>query len=154
MNIFLKSLYFLNLCCLLGAMIYVSVHQVKGSYHCDAIFVTFGDEVWEDALVRGPAGFESKVLLYSYFNGLYRRNGTENGLPVYVEQDKFDGTPFEKTVPAKIKYCASEEAWVFMHDDIRKSKDSNEVLEKCFRCITKKWSSSNSTFLRYSSSFL
>jgi len=81
---------------------------VKGSYHCDAIFVTFGDEIWQDALVRGPAGFESKVLLYSYF------------------KDKFDGTSFERTVPAKIKYCASEEAWVFMHDNIRKSKDANE----------------------------
>ncbi len=127
MNLFLKSLYFLNMCALLGGMVYVSMSQQSGYYHCEEIFVIFGDEIWEDALVIGSSGMEEKVLLYSYFNGLYRRNGTENGLPVYVEQNKFDGNSFETTVPAKIKYCPSEEAWVFMHDNIRKSKESNEV---------------------------
>lgn len=127
MNIFLKSLYFLNMCALLGGMVYISMSQTRGDYHCEEIFVVFGDDIWEDALVMGSSGIEEKVLLYSYFNGHYRRNGTENGLPVYVEQDKFDGSSFEVTVPAKIKYCSSEEAWVFMHDNIRKSKESNEV---------------------------
>jgi len=48
-----------------------------------------------------------------------------------VEQKKFDGTPFDTTspdpvnisvkIPARIQYCKSIRAWVFMHEYIRKS---------------------------------
>ena len=66
-------------------MAVISVKQARGDFHCDSIFVTFGDDIWEEALVTSSSGtIVTKVLLYSYFTGVYRRNGTENGLPIYV----------------------------------------------------------------------
>lgn len=68
----------------------------------------------------------------SFFNGVYKRNGTEShdGRPVYKETRKFDRTPYEFVVPAEIKYCkdvGAEGAWVFTHQDMRKSKSRKEV---------------------------
>lgn len=50
-------------------------------------------------------------------------NGTFGGRPVYVEQRKFDGTPFEVKTGAVIKYCTEEGAWVFLHENIRKDRN-------------------------------
>eukprot|EP00984_Skeletonema_dohrnii_P016809 scaffold7526_cov115-Skeletonema_dohrnii-CCMP3373.AAC.8 len=105
----------------------------NGDYQCKSITVIIKDEVWEESVVQMP-GEESKamVLVYPYFNGVYSQDGTSHdGRPVYVEQKKFDGTPFDTTspepktisikIPARIQYCKSIRAWVFMHDYIRKS---------------------------------
>ena len=35
--------------------------------------------------------------------------------------NKYNGEPYEEKVPARIQYCNSEQAWVFMHPNIRKS---------------------------------
>ena len=43
-----------------------------------------------------------------------------------TEQNKFDSSPFKTTMPAEIKYCASEEAWVFTHARIRKAPASTD----------------------------
>ena len=54
-----------------------------------------------------------------------------------VEQNKFDGTSFDTAspdtenmsvkIPAKIQYCKSIRAWVFLHEYIRKStRDDSE----------------------------
>ena len=81
---------------------------------------------------------EEMVLIYPYFNGMYNQDGSSHdGRPVYVEQNKFDNTPFDTTspdevnirvkVPAQIKYCKSIRAWVLMHEYIRKStRDDSE----------------------------
>mmetsp|Transcript_2542 Transcript_2542/g.3810 ORF Transcript_2542/g.3810 Transcript_2542/m.3810 type:complete len:648 (+) Transcript_2542:57-2000(+) len=130
---FLKAIYFINLMILLAAQIYVTVKQGNGDYQCKSITVIIKDEVWEESVVKMP-GEESKamVLVYPYFNGSYNQDGTSHdGRPVYVEQKKFDGTPFDTTfpdpvnisvkIPARIQYCKSIRAWVFMHEYIRKS---------------------------------
>ena len=67
-----------------------------------------------------PSGEEvTRNLLFSYFNGVYRRNetiGLHDDRPVYTEQSKFeDGLAFDTTIGAQIKYCDSESAWVFSH---------------------------------------
>ena len=43
----------------------------------------------------------------------------------YVEMNKEDGDPFHYTTPAEIRYCEAIESWVFMHERIRTSKDSD-----------------------------
>jgi len=67
----------------------------------------------------------TRNLLFSYFNGVYRRNetiGLHDDRPVYTEQSKFeDGLAFDTTIGAQIKYCESESAWVFSHPNIKKS---------------------------------
>ena len=86
-------------------------------------------------------------LIYSYFNGVYLRNGTHDGLPgkiiimkyiifrtyilsnlstVYVEQSKIGERSYQTVTPGMIMYCKSEHAWVFMHPHIRKSEQDNE----------------------------
>lgn len=47
--------------------------------------------------------------------------------PVYVERRKSDQSLYETKTPAKIMYCGGDDGWVFLHPDIRKSKDSAEV---------------------------
>ena len=66
-----------------------------------------------------------RTLLFSYFNGVYMRNttlGLHDGRPVYTEQSKFDGDPYTTTIGAEIKYCKSENAWVLVHPNIKKSE--------------------------------
>mmetsp|Transcript_11949 Transcript_11949/g.25217 ORF Transcript_11949/g.25217 Transcript_11949/m.25217 type:complete len:574 (+) Transcript_11949:205-1926(+) len=125
-SLFLKGLYFLNLAGMLAGLIMVTTNQVTGRYHCDSITVAFGDDIWDDAMVVTDSGeVKSQVLLFSYFNGVYRRGKTtQDGRPVYIEQNKFDSGPFQSTIPAEIRYCASERAWVFSHRNIRKSAKS------------------------------
>ena len=105
------------------------------SSRCKSITVKFQEDIWEESIVKLPnkKDFESRVLVYSYFNGVYVQDGTSHdGRPVYIEYNKFDSTEFDTTspnltdisikTPAKIQYCNSVEAWVFLHEDIRKSK--------------------------------
>jgi hypothetical protein len=47
-------------------------------------------------------------------------------LTVYVEQSKILDQEYQTTPPAEIKYCKSEEAWVFMHRNIRKSRSDDD----------------------------
>ena len=73
-------------------------------------------------------------LVYSYLTGVYTQDGTSHdGRPVYVEMTKAgDSAPFDARspdpasvpvkVPAKIQYCEDIRAWVFMHEQIRKSR--------------------------------
>ncbi len=75
----------------------------------------------------------ARVLFYSFFNGVYKHNGTfHDGRPVYWEQRKSDDGDFKTKVPAKIKYCISEGAWVFTHDNIKKSEASREVRHRLY----------------------
>ena len=82
---FLKSLYFINICALLTGMVIVNTKQDAGVFQCDSITVEFGNEIWEDAISLTPDGeIDRAVLVFSYFNGVYKRNGTHDGRPVYV----------------------------------------------------------------------
>ncbi len=122
----------MNLVGLLCGQVVVTVKQARGNYQCKSITVIYKDEVWEEGIVRIPGKETQKmVLIYPYFNGVYEQDGTSHdGRPVYVERNKFDSTPFHTTspnplikvkIPAKIQYCKSIRAWVFMHEYIRKS---------------------------------
>eukprot|EP00804_Cyclotella_cryptica_P027027 CCRYP_013672-RA/>CCRYP_013672-RA protein AED:0.17 eAED:0.19 QI:0/0.8/0.63/1/0.8/0.54/11/835/482 len=126
MSVFLKSLYVLNLSSMVGGMFWVTYQQMSGSLHCNSVFVTFPEDVWQDALVETPSGeIEHKVLMYSYFNGVYGTLPQPRSLSVYTEQSKVTGESYRITTGAEIKYCKSEGAWVFMHKHIRKSNEDD-----------------------------
>jgi len=127
-SLFLKAIYFMNLIGLLCGQIYVSRKQSRGDYQCKSITVIIKDEVWEESVVKVPGkDVEKMVLIYPYFNGHYNQDGSSHdGRPVYVEQNKFDGTEFSTKVPAQIKYCKSIRAWVFTHEYIQKSKSTRD----------------------------
>ena len=114
-SIFLRSVYFLNLIAFLGGMIFISMRQTSGYYQCNSITVDFGDAVWGDAVVEvSPGEFEEWTLVFSTFNGVYKKSGTQAGRPVYQETRKFDGLPYEYAmaaliVPAEIKYSEDVE---------------------------------------------
>jgi len=147
-RMFLKAVYFFNLAGFLAAMIVVSTRQMSGYYQCDSITVTFGEEIWRDAIVEWPESSsqhpglidDSMVLVYGYFNGEYAKDPhrTHGGRPVYIEQKKSDRSPFDETSPlynpyhsyegspgldvvkpTEIKYCGGR--WVFSHEYIKKS---------------------------------
>jgi hypothetical protein len=132
-SLFLKGVYFLNFVGMMAGMIYVTVRQAEGYYTCNEISASLQAEVWEEAIVKLPdGGYKEMILNYPYFNGVYRQDGSRHDRrPVYVEQKKFDGTPFDTEAPgegftlkvgAKFMYCKSLKAWVFTHEYIRKSK--------------------------------
>ena len=130
MTIFVKSVYIINLALLMAGLTVTTVRQHQGVYHCHSLTVQLGNDIWQDSLVFNSTTGEmtKQNLIYSYFNGVYIKNGTVNGRPIYVEQNKFDDTPFIQKKGALIKYCKEERAWVFMHENIRKdenTKDSN-----------------------------
>lgn len=121
MSVFVKVMYIINLIGLMTGMAMVTIKQMNGYYHCQSITVQFDDRIWEKAYVMtDTGGVEQWALFYSYFNGVYVKNGTHHGRPVYTEQNKFDDTEFKVKTGAIIKYCDGEGAWVFMHEKIRK----------------------------------
>lgn len=145
---FLKAIYFINLAGFLSAMTVVSVRQSRGYYQCGSITLTLDPNLvwreavfkWPDDSVNYPAGlYEEMILVYSYFNGVYAKDDsrTYEGRPVYIEQNKFDRTPFDAKAPlydpysgtesnidaikpAEIRYCGGH--WILTHDYIVKSK--------------------------------
>ena len=63
--------------------------------------------------------------MFAYFNGVYEKNGTHAGRPVYQERRKFDRSKYEDRIPAEIKYSDDDGAWIFTHKDIRKSESDD-----------------------------
>ena len=124
MTVLAKVLYIFNTCWLLSLMFMIDIRKRRGYYHCNSITVHFDDYIWKNALVLNSTGDEEKRdLFYSYFNGVYEINGFYDERPVYTEQNKFNDTPYKETIGAVIKYCESENAWVFMHTNIRKDRN-------------------------------
>lgn len=108
----------------------VTRKQCLGAYQCTSITVTLPDDIWEHVLYLNSTGGEVVLpcnLDYSYFNGVYVKNGTYAGRPRYTEQNKFDDQPYLSTIGGTIQYCPEEEAWVFMHERIRKEQDRQSV---------------------------
>ena len=134
LSVFVKALYLINLAVLLAGMTVINVKQGRGDFSCGSVSIYLGDHVWDRALVISPnstIGVEPMNLIFSYFNGVYVKNGTtHDGRAIYVEQNKYNSEPFTKKIPAQIRYCASEQAWVFMHPSIRKSS-LNDYNEEC-----------------------
>mmetsp|Transcript_37653 Transcript_37653/g.69184 ORF Transcript_37653/g.69184 Transcript_37653/m.69184 type:complete len:1210 (+) Transcript_37653:238-3867(+) len=129
-NFFVRFVYFLNVAIVLAGLSYITVSQENGKYRCNTITVTFDEEIWEHARVLLPDGnIEERLLIYSYFNGKYREVGLHNGYPKYIEQNKNDGTQFQSTVGAEIKYCSEIKSWVFMHPYILTSPNGEEENE-------------------------
>jgi len=93
-SFFFVAVYLFNLCGLLGGMIYVSVRQSRGDFQCKSITVKFREDIWREATVVSNQDQEDKrVLVYSFFNGVYAQDGSmHDGRPVYIERRKFDGT--------------------------------------------------------------
>lgn len=131
MTIFVKVVYAINFIALMTGMTWVSVKQIRGSYQCHSITVNFGDDIWENAIVlNSTGGVEEWDLIYSYFNGVYvKQQEIHDRRPIYLEQNKFDSSPYEVKNGAIIKYCEEERAWVFMHENIR--KDENTRNSEC-----------------------
>ncbi|KAL3792962.1 hypothetical protein HJC23_010975 [Cyclotella cryptica] len=121
LSIFLKTLYFFNLLVFLSLLSVVSLQQKRGFFNCKSITVTFGNDIWEEAVVKTTNGYSEAMLVYSFFNGVYEQKGSQDGRPVYIEQNKFDNTPYIDKVGAEIKYCGKLQAWVFTHENIKKS---------------------------------
>lgn len=60
----------------------------------------------------------------------YEEDGSHDGYPRYVEQNKDEGTPFGSSVKgAQIIYCKDIGSWVFMHYDIMTSRHEAEENE-------------------------
>mmetsp|Transcript_27009 Transcript_27009/g.46065 ORF Transcript_27009/g.46065 Transcript_27009/m.46065 type:complete len:646 (-) Transcript_27009:335-2272(-) len=125
MTIFVKLLYAFNLLVFFGGMIYISVLQGQGTFQCNSIQVTFGEDIWENAWVHTPDGqVKSQILIYSFFNGVYEQTGVYAGRPVYKELRKSEASHFDTQSGAEIKYCPEEKAWVFTHEYIKKTNTS------------------------------
>ena len=127
-----KVLYFFNLVGLYTGFAVVMSRQESGQFQCKTLTISFADQIWEDVFVKGDE--EERILMYPFFSGTYvlDPNDIKDGRPVYVEQNKKDGSAFDplNTKPAKFSYCKEEEAWVFWHEDIIRNKreeDTNEV---------------------------
>jgi len=130
-NHIVRSVYFLNATILLVGLSILTVSQKNGLYRCNAINVLFDEEIWEHAYVRLPDdSIEERLLIYSYFNGIYQEEGYHDGYPRYIEQNKNDGTKFGSSVRgAEIIYCDEIGSWVFMHPEILTSPYGEEENE-------------------------
>eukprot|EP00804_Cyclotella_cryptica_P028546 CCRYP_014805-RA/>CCRYP_014805-RA protein AED:0.07 eAED:0.07 QI:185/0.75/0.88/1/1/0.88/9/2294/790 len=119
-----RFIYFLNAIVLLVGLTYISIMQSQGEYRCRRLNVSFNEEIWKTASIALPDGSTGTMLLvYPYFNGIYAAEGSVDGHPRYVEQDKFSGSPFVKRKGAEIRYCEEIESWVFMHPEIMTSNE-------------------------------
>ena len=111
-RIFLKSMYFINLSIFLILMIGVSIGQDNGRYSCPEVTVNLGNLIWEDAVMTNHE-HETQMLVYSYFNGVYRQTKEfHDEMPVYREMRKSDNDEYQTTTPAEIMYCNKQRAWV------------------------------------------
>jgi hypothetical protein len=131
-NLCLKSVYFVNIAVFLILLTAKTIGQQNGYFQCHEITVDLGDGVWEDpVIVRSVPGQEGEnfTLVFSYFNGVYKQDGTHRGRPVYKERRKYDNGPFDPswwTVPAEIRYSNTGNFWVFTHPWIRKSVSAED----------------------------
>jgi len=127
-TIFSKFVYVFNLILFLAGMITITILQKSGFFLCNSVTLEFGDDIWQRAWVeKSPGQYDTSVLVYSYFNGVYKQDGVYAGRPVYREMRKSDFSPFETKIGASIFYCPDEGSFVFSHQDISKAKPSGEV---------------------------
>lgn len=98
---------------------------------CDSITAKFGDEVTTISALSASSGeYEDFTLVFSYFSGVYEKEGYHAGRPVYKERRKFDRQPYkgngrQRVKPAEIRYCQDINAWIFTHEHIKKGQDDS-----------------------------
>jgi hypothetical protein len=138
------------------------VRQDDGLYRCKSFSVQFGDDTWDESWIKLQNGaLEKRLLVYSHFNGIYVgeiircllshkesssltayflmnpiENGTHDGKPRYVEQNKERGRPFQSTIPAEIVYCQDSESWVFRHEYILTDIINDGLQNECDWLLT------------------
>mmetsp|Transcript_33482 Transcript_33482/g.61658 ORF Transcript_33482/g.61658 Transcript_33482/m.61658 type:complete len:435 (-) Transcript_33482:113-1417(-) len=129
MTLFVKFVYIFNLLLSYAGLTAIGIMQRAGTFQCKSVTVTFGQDIWENAWVEtSPGRTENMVLVYSYFNGVYKQidGETKSGRPVYKEMKKSTDTPFDSKTGAEISYCGQEGAWVLTHEHIRKSREPED----------------------------
>lgn len=154
-NTLLRMAFFINLAIFVAVMTFFSISQANGYYHSHSVTVIFGDEVWDDAILKWPESTATykeykknewpteieRALVFSFFNGVYAISDVaqfSEGRPIYLEQNKADRKPFDVEAsgwhmepydpiqPAEIRYC--KDRWIWTHRYIQKetANDSNE----------------------------
>ena len=125
-NFMVKLVYFLNVAIILAGLGYISQEQKDGAYSTESIKVMFDEMIWENADVLLENGeTEQRLLIYSYFNGVYKEVGTYNNYPRYIEMNKNDGSAFGSIQGAEFVYCSEIGSWVFKHEQIKTDNDCN-----------------------------
>ena len=72
-NYIVRFIYFLNAAIILVGLGYITHAQKSGHYRARSVSVLFEEVIWEDANVLLDDGsIEQRLLIYSYFNGIYR----------------------------------------------------------------------------------
>ena len=126
-NHFVRFIYFLNAAIILVGMGYITEAQKSGKYRARLINVIFDEVIWENAYVQLGDRMEQRLLVYSYFNGIYKETGSYGGYPRYVEQNKADALDAvtvqlgfgPMSMPgAEMVYCDEIGSWVFRHPNI------------------------------------
>ena len=129
-------------------MTYFGIRQEQGWFGCQSVTVTYiGDEIWENAIAVVNDKPDPRVLLYSYFNGVYREEGTHDGMPRFVEQNKETDKAFESTIPSEFIYCNDLQRWIMFHPNIYKTYSDTEF-EEDSNTIYKTYSNSESKEVR------
>jgi hypothetical protein len=118
---------------------YISKTQYDGKFRARSIRIIFDEEIWEKANVFIGGDIFQRLLIYSYFNGVYEEDGLYGGYPRYVERSKnqigislnenADDTFFgpDNSIPgAEIVYCQDVNSWVFRHPNITTSANGEE----------------------------
>ena len=118
-----KFVYFLNVAIILAGLGYITQKQNDGSFRAGRIQVLFDEVIWEDAdvLLENEIEPEQRLLIYSYFNGVYKESGSHHAHPRYVEQNKEDGSAFSTSAQApgaEFVFCNEIDSWVFRHQNI------------------------------------
>ena len=72
-NYIVRLIYFLNAAIVLIGLGYITHTQKSGHYRARSVSVLFEEVIWEDANVLLDDGrIEQRLLIYSYFNGIYK----------------------------------------------------------------------------------
>ncbi|KAL7532966.1 hypothetical protein ACHAWF_004301 [Thalassiosira exigua] len=132
-TIFVKVVYLFNLILFIAGIGIISAQQNQGRFQCGSIAVVFGEDIWERAWVKSSRNESyNKILMYSHFNGIYKQvEETHARRPRYREVRKSDGEPYATKIGAELKYCPDEGAWVFTHEMMSKTNDSEHHRSGC-----------------------
>eukprot|EP00986_Skeletonema_menzelii_P005908 scaffold2230_cov166-Skeletonema_menzelii.AAC.4 len=137
-NFLVKVVYFLNAIIIFVGLGYISKTQYDGMYRTRSIRVIFDEEIWEKANVLIGGNVVQRLLIYSYFNGIYEEAGSYGGYPRYVERSKNQGaislneddggTLFgpDSMPGAEMVYCTDIGRWIFRHPNITTSAEGGE----------------------------
>ena len=72
-NYIVRLIYFLNAALVLIGLGYITHTKKSGHYRARSVNVLFEEVIWEDANVLLDDGrIEQRLLIYSYFNGIYK----------------------------------------------------------------------------------